>query len=289
MTFSIVAYDQEENAWGVAVASKFLAVAWVVSWAGAEAGAIATQAYGKMGFGPTGLAMLKEGSTAEETLAALLASDPGREQRQVGIVDKQGGVAAHTGARCSHWAGHLLGDGFACQGNILAGEGVLAAMAQAYTGATGELADRLVAALLAGDVAGGDRRGKQSAGVLVVKPNGSYSGDNDRYLDLRVDDDPEPVQRLAGLVNTHHLYFQVPRSDDRLPITPELARELQAMLVKGGYTENTPNGNWDEETIKAFSELVGTENVEVRWPADDPHGIDRQTLDYLRVQPHLRS
>ena len=168
-TFSIVAYDPDEKAWGVAVASKFLASAAVVSWAQAGAGAVATQSYAKMSFGPDGLKMMAEGKSAQDTLDALLANDEGRESRQVGLVDAQGGVAAHTGSACHEWAGHLLGEGFTCQGNILTGEETLDAMAETFKSETGELADRLIAALRAGDLAGGDKRGKQSAGILVVQ------------------------------------------------------------------------------------------------------------------------
>ena len=135
-----------------------------------------------------------------------------RENRQVGLVDAQGKAAAHTGNLCHDWAGHKTGDGYSVQGNLLAGEGVIESMSKAFLSAQGELADRLVAALRAGDIAGGDRRGKQSAAVQVVRPNGGYGGDTDRYLDLRVDDHAEPVLRLAELVDMHHLYFQPPQN-----------------------------------------------------------------------------
>jgi uncharacterized Ntn-hydrolase superfamily protein len=282
-TFSIVAYDPEENAWGVAVASKFLAAASVVSWAQAGAGAIATQALAKMGYGHEGLAMLAEGMSADDVLAKLLIDDPGRENRQVGIVDAGGRAAAFTGANCHQWAGHLVGDGFTCQGNILVGELVLSAMASAYQSASGELADRLLAALMAGDRAGGDRRGKQSAGVLVMKPNGGYGSDSDRYLDLRVDDHPDPVKKLSEIVESHHLFFRTPDPADLLPITPEIARELQTMLIQQDYMQGDADGSWDELTRLAFWELVGNENLEERWHLDgDTSKIDRVALDYLR-------
>ncbi|HLU11719.1 MAG TPA: DUF1028 domain-containing protein [Oceanobacillus sp.] len=282
MTFSIVAYDPDEQAWGVAVASKFLAAAAVVSWAQAGAGAVATQAYARVSFGPNGLAMLAEGKSAQETLDRLLEGDPGQADRQVGIVDVQGGTAAHTGVKCFDWAGHRIGVGFTCQGNILTGPETLEAMAETFMTATGELADRLVAALRAGDLAGGDRRGKQSAGVLVVRKDGGYGGDNDRYLDLRVDDDPEPVVKLQSLVTAHHLFFGQTRPEDRLPITEDLARELQAMMQAQGYLKREVNGSWDETSIAAFRAFVGNENLEERWREDDPAYIDRVALDYLR-------
>ncbi|NPV67495.1 MAG: DUF1028 domain-containing protein [Anaerolineae bacterium] len=281
-TFSIVAYDPAEEAWGVAVASKFLAAGAVVSWARAGAGAVATQALARVSFGTDGLAMLAAGKSASETLAALLAADPGREDRQVGIVDAHGGAAAHTGASCFAWAGHRVGEGFTCQGNILTGPETLDAMAETFQTATGELADRLVAALLAGDTAGGDRRGKQAAGVLVVRHNGGYGGDNDRYLDLRVDDDPEPVKRLQELVAMHHLFFGKPRPEDQLPIDESLARELQALLLRAGYAVPI-TGVWDTASQQAFWALVSNENLEERWAIDrQPDRIDQVAMAYLR-------
>lgn len=284
MTFSIVAFDPDEQAWGVAVASKFLAAGAVVSWARAGAGAVATQAYARVSFGPNGLAMLADGKSAEETLQRLLEGDPGQADRQVGIVDVHGGTAAHTGTKCFAWAGHRIGVGFTCQGNILTGPETLEAMAETFMTATGELADRLTAALRAGDLAGGDRRGKQSAGVMVVRKDGGYGGDNDRYLDLRVDDDPEPVVKLQALVTSHHLFFGQTRPEDRLSITEALARELQMMMQKQGYLQSEINGLWDEASIGAFRAFVGNENLEERWREDEPHYIDRVALEYLRVR-----
>lgn len=282
-TYSIVAYDPDEKAWGVAVASKFLAAAAVVSWAKAGAGAIATQAFARVSYGPDGLALLAEGKSAEETLKLLTSKDPKATSRQVGIVDAQGRVAAHTGAECHSWAGHKTGDGFTCQGNILTGPDTLEAMAEAYKKGTGELADRLVAALLAGDTVGGDKRGKQSAGVLIVKENGGYGGDNDRYIDLRVDDHEEPVEKLANLVNMHHTFFRPVNEADRMEITPEIAVELQNILIEEGYYSGDPNDRWDELSVQAFWALVGNENLEERWnPEKDSYHIDRVTLDYLR-------
>lgn len=283
MTFSIVAYDPDEQAWGVAVASKFLAVGSVVPWARAGAGAIATQAYGKMSFGPDGLQMLSEGMGAEEVLQQLLEADPGQARRQVGIVDASGRAAAHTGAECSEWAGHRIGVGFACQGNILTGPEVLDAMADTFISAEGELADRLLAALIAGDSAGGDRRGKQSAALYVVRPDGGYGADNDRYLDLRVDDDPDPVNRLSGMVILHHLLFGETRPEDRIPITEDIVRELQTMMREQNYYRGDVNGVWDDTTRAAFDVMIGSENLEERWRySDAPTHIDRVVLAYLR-------
>ena len=281
-TFSIVAYDPAEDSFGVGVASKFLAVGAVVPWAKAGIGAVATQAYCKMSFGPDGLDHMAQGKSAPETLALLLHNDPLIEQRQVGIVDNQGRSAAHTGKDCFNWAGHKTYDGFTCQGNILAGAPVIDVMAAAYQSAQGELADRLLAALIAGDEAGGDRRGKQAAALLVVKANGSYGGDTDRYLDLRSDDDPKPIAKLADLVQMHHLYFGKPKPEDRLPINETLAREIQGMLRSTGYLSTEPSGVWDDASKTAFNALVGSENLEERWRNDDPNVIDRVALEFLR-------
>lgn len=282
-TFSIVAYSPDENAWGVAVASKFLAAAALVNWAQADAGAVATQSYAKVGFGPDGLAMMAQGKTAQETLAELLKNDPRREQRQVGLVDAQGNVAAHTGSECNEWAGHKLGKHFSVQGNILTGSEVVEAMSEAYINATGELADRLVAALRAGEGAGGDKRGKQSAGVLVVKPDGGYGGDNDRYIDLRVDDDELPVKKLRQLLEAHHLFFGQVNPDDQVTIDETIARELQQIMVNQGYMGGEVNGTWDEIAKQAFWVLVGNENLEERWSLEkNPNKIDHVTLEYLR-------
>ena len=284
-TYSIVAYDPNEGAWGVGVASKFLAVGSVVSWARAGAGAVATQSYANVPFGVNGLALMENGKTAQEALDILIAGDENRGKRQVGLVDKYGNSASYTGSDCHAWAGHKLGEGFACQGNILTGGDTLDAMADAFIYGRGELADRLVAALLAGDTIGGDSRGKQSAAVLVVKANGGYGGDNDRYLDFRVDDDPEPVKRLHDLVAIHHLFFGTYKPEDALPITEELARELQTMMTKGGYFAGDINGDWDEMCKIAFSNLIGNENLEERWSKDTtPDTIDPVALGYLRTR-----
>ncbi len=199
-TFSIVAVDPKTGDLGVAVASKFLAVGSVVPYAQAGIGAIATQAFANTTYGPKGLALLKKGLTPQQVLKQLLAADKDREHRQVGIVDAKGRAAAFTGKKCLPWAGHIVGKGYAVQGNILAGEQVVRAMAKAFETTQGELAERLMAALEAGEAAGGDARGKQSAALLVVRKGGGYGGFDDRYIDLRVDDHPEPVKELRRLL-----------------------------------------------------------------------------------------
>jgi len=282
-TFSIVAYDPDENSWGVAVASKFLAAAALVSWAQAGSGAIATQAYVKVGYGPKGLALLSEGKAANEVLNTLLADDEQRESRQVAIVDANGHVAAHTGALCHDWAGNRGGKNFSVQGNILTGPEVLEAMSDAFVNGTGELADRLVAALRAGESAGGDKRGKQSAGLLVVKANGGYGGDTDRYIDLRVDDSEQPIRQLRQLLDSHHLFFGTPKPEDQLTIDADIARELQTIMLEQGYMGGEVNEEWDDMAKQAFWVFVGNENLEERWNLErEPDKIDRIALEYLR-------
>jgi uncharacterized Ntn-hydrolase superfamily protein len=225
--------------------------------------------------------MMEQDAGAEETIAALTAADEQRAQRQVGLVDKRGRAAAYTGAECYDWAGHAIGDGFACQGNILI-PGTVQAMAAAFEEARrgpGELADWLVSALAAGQTAGGDRRGRQAAGVLVVRHNGGYGGNNDRYLDLRVDDDPEPIDKLAELVRMHHLFFGVTDPADLIPLA-DVTGDLQALLRQTGHYDGPVSGDFDEATRRALRALVGSENLEERWDGTGDH-IDRVVVDYL--------
>jgi uncharacterized Ntn-hydrolase superfamily protein len=282
-TFSIVGCDLEERTWGVAVASKFLAVGSVVSWAQAGTGAVATQALARVSFGFDGLKLMAEGKSAQETLDALLAADDRPEHRQAGFIDAAGQAAAHTGTECLEWAGHKTGQFYTCQGNLLTGPETINAMSEAFTSARGSLASRLMAALTAGDSVGGDRRGKQSAALLVVRPGGGYGGDNDRYIDLRVDDDPEPVKKLRRLLGVHQLFFGQSNPEDKVDITPEIATELQVILHKQGYFAGEPNGEWDDMSKLAFWSLIGNENLEERWNLDgNTDVIDRVALDYLR-------
>ncbi len=206
-TFSIVAADTVNGELGVAVASRFLAVGSVVPWAEAGVGAVATQAIANTAFGPEGLRLLAAGQDAPHALNQLLGGDPQPEIRQVGMVDAGGHSATFTGGRCESWAGGIRGPGFAVQGNFLAGEDVVRDMADAFQNTKGSLAERLLAALQAGDKAGGDKRGKQAAALLVVKPRGGYRGGNDRYVDLRVDDAEDPVARLTRLYELHAKQF----------------------------------------------------------------------------------
>lgn len=281
MTFSIVAYDSNRQEWGVAVQSKFLACAAVVSWARAGAGAVATQSYANVTYGTEGLNRMEQGESAESVIAALTTADEQQGLRQVGMVDKNGRSASFTGANCYHWAGHIVGDGFACQGNILI-PGTVEAMAAAYEQARkgpGELADWLVAALAAGQAAGGDSRGRQAAGVLVVRHNGGYGGNNDRYLDLRVDDHPEPIEKLRDLVEMHHIFFGSVDPQNVVPLA-EVAGDLQAILHRTGHYTGPQHGIFDETTRKALRTLVGSENLEERWNGEGDV-IDQVALNFL--------
>ncbi|MCP4423400.1 MAG: DUF1028 domain-containing protein [Chloroflexi bacterium] len=280
MTFSIVAYDPGRKEWGVAVQSKFLAAAAVVSWAEAGAGAVATQSYANLAYGPEGLYMMSRGASAEETIVSLTKMDDGRSTRQIGVVDRNGRAAAFTGSDCHEWAGHIVGDGFACQGNILI-PGTVEAMAAEFVsarGGEGELADWLAAALAAGQAAGGDKRGRQSAGVLVVRENGGYGGKTDRYLDLRVDDDPQPIRKLRQLVEMHHLFFGEVDSENVVPLA-DVVGDLQAMLVRNGRLSHQ-TGIFDDATRQTLWTLVGEENLEERWDGTGDV-IDRVVVEFL--------
>lgn len=210
-TFSIVAYDAETESWGIAVQSRVVGVGAVVPWARAGQGAVATQAYANVAYGPDGLALLAEGMSAEEVVAALIEDDEHRASRQLGVVDAQGRAAAFTGEDCMDWAGHRVGDGYCVQGNILAGAGVVDAMAEAYEASEGDFGDRLIDALVAGQEAGGDRRGRQSAALYIVKAEGGYAGGNDRYRDIRVDDHETPIVELRRVYHLHRRVFRDPR------------------------------------------------------------------------------
>jgi uncharacterized Ntn-hydrolase superfamily protein len=264
----------------VAVASKFLSAGAVVPWARGGVGAIATQSYANTSYGPTGLDLLADGLSPQDVVDRLTAGDPDSGKRQVGIVDMKGGAATFSGTDCFPWYGGLTGDRVAAQGNILVGEATVTGMLQAFQAATGTLAGRLLAGLKAGDRAGGDRRGKQSAALLVVKPGGGYGGLNDRYLDLRVDDHPHPVDELERLTGLWRLYFEKPAEDDLIVIDQELARELRDGLRRFGYDPGPDTEPWDPRARQAFTAFSEMENLEERLRGDGR--TDRQVLAYFR-------
>ena len=271
MTFSIVACDIKEKSWGIAVASKFPAVGAVVPWAQADAGAVATQSFANTSFGPRGLALMAAGFSAQETLDRLLADDPDRELRQVGLVDARGGSATFSGNGCFEWAGGIAGNGYAIQGNILAGVKVVPAMEKAFL-TKGTLPQRLHAALLAGDRAGGDKRGRQSAAIYVVKPKGGYGGFIDRWIDYRVDDHEDPVPRLGELIELHQLYFGKSPENERTAMKGKTLEQMTAILKSQGYLKK----NVDFQS--AFTAFIGNENFEERATAE---WIDKPVLKYL--------
>src|SRR3954453_15583166 len=272
MTFSIVARSTDGESWGVAVASKFLAVGAVVPAAVAGVGAVATQADANVAYKGLALTHLDEGATAAIALQRLLEEDEGRDERQVGIVDANGGAASHTGHACLDWAGSVTGPddtGYAIQGNILAGDFFGAPMQDAYEASDPDapLARRILAALAAGDDAGGDRRGRQSAALLVVREGAGYAGGDDIVAALRVDDHADPVTELARLLDLNDLYLTASSETERVEITPELAAEIEHLVHERGFPD--------------LSSWVGTENYEMRV---DPDGawIDEKVLEILR-------
>ena len=271
-TFSIAACDLDAGQWGVAVQSKFLAVGSVVPWAEPGVGAIATQAYANPRYGPGGLALLREGLSADEVVARLTAADAGREQRQLGVVDGEGRSASWTGSGCMHWAGGRTGPGYAAQGNILVGAETVDALAETFESTAGlPLARRLLDCLAAAQAAGGDSRGQQSASLLVVERDGGYAGMSDIAVDLRVDDHPHPIEELERIHELHvRLFGKTPR-ETWIPVDDALATELRARLAALGY---------EGEPADALDRWAGVENLEER--VDGVEAIDPVVLDALR-------
>jgi uncharacterized Ntn-hydrolase superfamily protein len=281
-TFSIAARDAGTGELGIAVQSKFLAVGAVVPWARADVGAIATQSWSNTSFGPKGLQMIEGGLSAQETLERLLAEDNGREYRQVGIVDSRGGSATYTGKECFPWAGGASGPNYACQGNILVNQETVAEMERTFLESKGDLATRLMFALDAAGEAGGDRRGKQSAAVLVVKNGGGYGGFNDRYVDLRVDDHPDPIKELIRLHRLHQLYFYKTDPGRLMKVEGNLVPEIATVLTKLGYYRGQAVSHWSAELQDALMRYYLTENFDERIAAEGY--IDGEVLDFMRQQ-----
>jgi uncharacterized Ntn-hydrolase superfamily protein len=263
VTFSIVAMDPANGDLGVAVASKFPCVGAVVPWAKAGVGAVATQSLANTSFGPDGLSLMGQGMSAAQSLDAVIEADEGRDDRQVGVVDARGGTATFTGAGCVDWAGGRTGESFAAQGNILVGPEVVDALVDAFRSTEGDLCDRLLAALVAGDAAGGDRRGRQSAALLVVREGGGYEGRNDRYIDLRVDDHAEAPAELARLFTVWDDTMLV-RNDPLLEATPELVAEIQRRLDAQGRAVSDGEGVYGPSTRDALADWAGWANLEMR-------------------------
>lgn len=276
MTFSIAAYDQATESWGVAVASKCLAVGAAVPWGRAGVGAVATQALANLSYGARGLDALAGGAGPEQVIESLTSDDELASQRQVGMVDAGGLAAAHTGSDCMDWAGHHVGDGFAVQGNLLAGPEVVDAMVAAYDVTNPHLGTRLLACLVAGRDAGGDRRGLESAALNVWQESSSYGGTIDAGTDLRVDDHERPIEELQRLQRLHHLYFERPDPDTLLALQGALRDEVGDALRSLGYD---PGDHADLDA--AFAEWSGVNNFEERTVAG---AVDPIILEHLRSQ-----
>jgi uncharacterized Ntn-hydrolase superfamily protein len=273
-TYSIAACDLEAGQWGVATQSKFLAVGSLVPWAEPHTGAIATQAYANPRYGPDGLALLREGLSAEKVVERLTSADEGREDRQVGVVDGNGGSATFTGGECYAWAGGRSGPYYAAQGNILVSEETVAALATTFEGNAGEpLAERLLDCLAAAQAAGGDRRGQQSAALLVVERGGGYGGLSDAVVDLRVDDHERPVSELERLYGLHQAIFGKTPAEEWIDVDHALAAELRERLARLGY---------EGELERAFARWAGNENLEER--VSGVERIDPVVLEELRAR-----
>lgn len=277
-TFSLVAHDPDTGDLGVAVASKFLAVGFVVPWARAGVGAVATQSYANPDFGPRGLALMEAGAGPEDILAVFARSDPNLAKRQFGVVLSSGESLSYTGQECHAWAGGRWGPGYAAQGNLLAGLEVIEALEQTFLNRF-DLAfpQRLIEALFQADRAGGDKRGRQSAALLVVGKGKGYGG-MERWIDLRVDDHPDPALELQRLLGVHQLLFGA--AEPSRPLSTEEIAWIQSLLHRQGHYSGTISGQWDEATERALAALIGMENLEERY-----HGgpaLDEVVLRYLR-------
>ena len=273
-TYSIVACDLEAGEWGVAVQSKFLAVGAVVPAAEPHVGALATQAWANLAYRPDGLALLRDGYSADDVVRTLIGADEGRGHRQLGVVDALGRAATYTGSECLEWAGGTTGPGYAAQGNILVSAATVEAMASTFEASAGQpLADRLLAGLAAAEAAGGDRRGRQSAALLVVRKDGGYGGTSDVAADLRVDDHPQPIEELERIYRLHDLLFGQTPDEEWLEVDAGLADELRERLAVLGYEGDLPD---------ALAAWAGTENLEER--VSGAERIDPVVLEQLRAR-----
>jgi uncharacterized Ntn-hydrolase superfamily protein len=280
MTFSIVGYDPQEKEWGIAVQSKFLGVGAVVPFAKAGVGAVATQSYANTAYGPQALELMAEGKSAEEAMELITKDDPDKEMRQVGLIDAEGNAATFTGTYCYDWAGGVTGKHFAAQGNILVDENTVKAMAETFESTEGSLAHRLLQVLNAGQQAGGDSRGQQSAALLVVKEQGGYGGYNDRYIDLRVDDHPEPITELIRIYGLQQLYFAKAKPENIVAVEGEVRETVVHHLKRLDYLKADPAD--DAELHKALTAYIHTENFEER--EQETGKIDLEVLEFMKNQ-----
>jgi uncharacterized Ntn-hydrolase superfamily protein len=299
-TYSIVAYDSATGDLGVAVQSKFPNVGGIVPWGKAEVGAVATQSLGNTAYGERGLDLIAQGSTAEEALRAVMRTDTMLQDRQVGIVDRWGNAASFTGKSTFDWAGGkvgapsgrgtvsggkgevIVGRGYAAQANIMVSDQTVRNLAETFERTRGSLADRLMAALKAGQAGGGDKRGMQSAALLVVRKNGGYLGANDRFIDIRVYDAPDPIAELERLLALHKLHFFPSRPEDVVPITPAIVAQLEPILLREPVGQpdkwlKSKQGSATPVFLEALKNFMYWENYDVRVRMDGK--IDRVVLE----------
>src|SRR5574342_1394105 len=307
-TYSIVAYDSATGDLGVAVQSKFPIVVGVVPWAKAGAGAVAPQSLGNAAYADEGLRLMELGANAPGAMRIVMRGDERPAQRQVGVVDAHGNAASWTGDSCFDWAGGrtlaadgrivfggkgqmIVGRNFAAQANIMVSDQTVKNMADAFAAAHGSLADRLMAALVAGQAGGGDRRGMESAALLVVRAHGGYLGVNDRYIDIRVYDDTNPIRELQRLYRLHQLYFFQSRPEDLVPITPEVVRQLEPILLAEPVNQpqkwlDAPQGPANAKFLPALENFMYWENYDVRVRTDGK--IDRVALEDILARRKKR-
>jgi uncharacterized Ntn-hydrolase superfamily protein len=279
-TFSIVARDPANGDLGIAVQSKFPNVRVAVPYAKAGVGAVATQSFSNSDFGTKGLDLLALGATPQEVLTIVSRDDADLQDRQVGIVDAKGRSATFTGKKCFDWAGGRTGPDYAIQGNILVSEATVAAMEKAFLATRGSLADRLLAAIKAGAEAGGDRRGRQSAALVVVRQGASYDAKSDRYIDISVYDARDPIAEIFRLYELQKVHFERSDPKDLIPIGGADAVYLQKLLAKKGFHKGRTDGVWDEASTKALADYMGWENYDTRIRRDGK--IDRKILELIR-------
>ncbi len=282
MTFSIVAFDPDTGDLGVATESKFPNVRAVIPFAKVGVGAVATQSFSNTAYATRGFALLENGVSPQQAVEILTAADPDRDLRQMGIVDSQGRSATFTGGRCFDWCGGKTGKHYAVQGNTIVGEAVLDAMAQTFLETSGLLPDRLLKALAAGQAAGGDRRGQQSAALLVVRENGGYGANNDRWVDISVCDHPTPIQELERILALYKLTFFRSDPDKLEPINSAMANELQQILHVRGFYKGQATGVFDAATKRALRDFMGWENYDERMRDDNL--MDKEVLEDIRVK-----
>jgi len=303
-TYSIVAYDSATGDLGIAVQSKFPNVGGLVPWAKAGVGAVATQALSNTDYGEKGLELMARGATAPEAMRIIMRGDSQPSQRQVGMVDAHGNSASWTGDSTFDWAGGragggaaggknqlITGHGYAAQANIMVSDATVRNMAETFERTTGSLADRLIAALVAGQAGGGDKRGMQSAALLVVRAKGGYLGGTDRYIDIRVYDAPDPIKELQRLYALHKLFFFTSDSADLVPITPALQKELEAILLREPVNQSqkwldAPQPKLNQKFLTALASFMYWENYDVRVRMDGR--IDRVALDDIRKNRSVR-